>query len=52
MRDFVTALAQRDHDGWVRGLGKFIAVCFISVPVGVFYRYSQEPAFPGMRGAG
>ncbi len=42
MRDFVTALSQRDHAGWVRGIWKFIAVCFVSVPVGVFYRYSQE----------
>ncbi len=42
MRDFVTALAQRDHVAWVRGIWKFIAVCFVSVPVGVFYRYSQE----------
>jgi putative ATP-binding cassette transporter len=42
MRDFVTALSLRDHDGWVRGIWKFIAVCLISVPVGVFYRYSQE----------
>ncbi|MEO6784695.1 MAG: ABC transporter ATP-binding protein/permease [Chthoniobacteraceae bacterium] len=42
MRDYVTALAQRDHAGWVRGLLKFVAVCFISVPVGVFYRFSQE----------
>ena len=42
MRDLVTALAQRDHEAWVRGIWKFIAVCFVSVPVGVFYRYSQE----------
>jgi putative ATP-binding cassette transporter len=42
MRDFITALTQRDHAGWVRGIWKFIAVCFVSVPVGVFYRYSQE----------
>ncbi len=42
MRDFVTALEQRDHEAWVRGIWKFIAVCFISVPIGVYYRYSQE----------
>jgi len=42
MRDFVTALSQRDHDAWVRNLTKFVGLCFISVPVGVFYRYSQE----------
>lgn len=42
MRDFITALSQRDHDRWVRGLWKFVAICFVSVPVGVFYRYSQE----------
>jgi putative ATP-binding cassette transporter len=42
MRDFVTALTQRDYDAWVRGIWKFIAICFVSVPVGVFYRYSQE----------
>ena len=42
MRDFITALSQRDHDAWVRGIWKFIAVCFISVPIGVYYRYSQE----------
>ena len=42
MRDFVTALSQRDHEAWVRGIWKFIAVCFISVPIGVYYRYSQE----------
>ena len=42
MRDFVTALAQRDHAAWVRSIWKVIAVCFVSVPVGVFYRYSQE----------
>ena len=41
-RDFITALTQRDHDGWVRGLGKYVAVCLVSVPVGVFYRYAQE----------
>ena len=42
MRDFVTALSQRDEAAWMRGIWKFIAVCFISVPVGVYYRYSQE----------
>ena len=42
MRDFVTALTERDHDAWVRGIWKFIAVCFVSVPIGVYYRYSQE----------
>ena len=42
MRDFVTALSQRDRAQWVRGIWKFIAVCFVSVPVGVFYRYAQE----------
>ncbi|MEP6670729.1 MAG: SbmA/BacA-like family transporter, partial [Chthoniobacter sp.] len=42
MRDFITALSQRDHDAWVRGLWKFVGMCFISVPVGVYYRYSQE----------
>lgn len=42
MRDFVTALSQRDHAGWVRGLWKYVSICLISVPVGVFYRYSQE----------
>jgi putative ATP-binding cassette transporter len=42
MRDFVTALTQRDHAAWMRGIWKFIAICFISVPVGVFYRFSQE----------
>ncbi|MEZ0258540.1 MAG: ABC transporter ATP-binding protein/permease [Chthoniobacter sp.] len=42
MRDFVTALSQRDHTGWVRGLWKYVGLLFISVPVGVFYRYSQE----------
>ena len=42
MRDFVTAIAQRDRAAWVRGIWKVLAVCFISVPVGVFYRYSQE----------
>ena len=42
MRDFVTALTQRDHDAWVRGLWRFVAICFVSVPVGVFYRYAAE----------
>jgi putative ATP-binding cassette transporter len=42
MRDFVTALSQRDHDAWIRGILKFIGICFISVPLGVMYRYSQE----------
>ncbi len=42
MRDFVTALSQRDQAAWMNGIRKFIAICFISVPVGVFYRYSQE----------
>ena len=42
MRDFITALTQRDHAAWVRGLWKYAAICLISVPVGVFYRYSQE----------
>jgi putative ATP-binding cassette transporter len=42
MRDVITALAQRDHAGWVLGLWRFVAICFVSVPVGVFYRYSQE----------
>ena len=41
-RDFYTALAQRDHAGWVRGLWKYVAIAFLSVPIGVFYRYSQE----------
>ena len=41
-RDFITALTQRDQAGWMRGLGKYVAVCLVSVPVGVFYRYSQE----------
>ena len=42
MRDFTTALAQRDRAAWVRGIWKVIAVLFISVPVGVFYRYASE----------
>ncbi|WP_042724360.1 ABC transporter ATP-binding protein/permease [Chthoniobacter flavus] len=42
MRDFVTALSQRDQTAWIHGLWKFVGLCFISVPVGVFYRYSQE----------
>jgi putative ATP-binding cassette transporter len=42
MRDFMTALAQRDRAAWVRGIWKVIAVLFISVPVGVFYRYASE----------
>ena len=42
LRDFVTGLSQRDHDAWMHGLWKFIGMCFISVPVGVYYRYSQE----------
>ena len=42
MRDFITALSQRDHAAWVRGIWKFVAVCLVSVPVGVCYRYSQE----------
>src|SRR3954466_1182155 len=42
VRDFVTALTQRDHDAWLRNLGKYLALCLLSVPVGVFYRYSQE----------
>ncbi len=42
MRDLVNALSQRDRDGWVLGIWKFVAVCLVSVPIGVFYRYSQE----------
>jgi putative ATP-binding cassette transporter len=42
MRDFVTALSLRNYHGWVHGLWRFVALCFISVPVGVFYRYAQE----------
>src|SRR5437660_10529970 len=42
MRDFVNALVQRDQAGWVRGIWKFIGVCFVSVPIGVFYVYSRE----------
>ncbi len=42
MRDLTTALAQRDRAAWVRGIWKVIAVLFISVPVGVFYRYASE----------
>ena len=42
MRDIITALSQRDHAAWVRGLWKYVAVCFASVPVGVFYRFSSE----------
>ncbi|MEA3213339.1 MAG: vitamin B12/bleomycin/antimicrobial peptide transport system ATP-binding/permease protein [Chthoniobacter sp.] len=42
MRDFITALSLRDEAGWMRSVWKFVAVCFVSVPVGVFYRYSQE----------
>ena len=42
MRDFVTALAQRDHAGWIRGIWKVIAVGCISVPVGALYGYSRE----------
>ena len=42
MRDVITALSQRDRSGWVRGLWKYVAIAFISVPIGVFYRYSQE----------
>lgn len=41
-RDFVTSLEQRDHAGWVRGLWRFIAVCCLAMPVGVFYTYSRE----------
>lgn len=42
MRDFITALSQRNQAGWVRGLWNYVAICLVSVPVGVFYRYSQE----------
>ena len=42
MRDFITALTQRDRDAWVRGLWKYVAVCFVSVPVGVYYRFASE----------
>jgi putative ATP-binding cassette transporter len=42
MRDFITALSQRDQAAWVRGLWKYVGIAFFSVPVGVFYRYSQE----------
>ena len=42
MRDFITALSQRDRDTWVRGLWKYVGLFLISVPVGAFYRYSQE----------
>jgi len=42
MRDVVTALSQRDRTAWIHGLYKFVGLCFVSVPVGVFYRYSQE----------
>ena len=30
-RDFITALSQRDHAGWVRGLWKYVAIAFLSV---------------------
>jgi putative ATP-binding cassette transporter len=42
MRDVVTALALRDPAAWTRGLWKFGGICLVSVPVGTFYRYSQE----------
>jgi putative ATP-binding cassette transporter len=42
MRDFITSLSQRDYAGWVHGLWKYVGLAFISVPVGAFYRYSQE----------
>src|SRR5712671_6456126 len=42
LRDVVTALAQRNQAGWVRGLWTVVGICAVSVPVGVFYRYSQE----------
>ena len=42
MRDVITALSQRDHAAWVRGLWKFVGIAFVSVPVGVFYGYSRE----------
>jgi putative ATP-binding cassette transporter len=42
MRDFITSLSQRDHNAWVRGIWKLIAIGFLSVPIGVFYRYSQD----------
>ena len=42
MRDFVNALVRRDQAGWVRGIWEFIGVCFVSVPIGVFYGYSRE----------
>ena len=41
-RDVVTSLAQRDRAGWVRGLWKFIGVCCLSLPIGIFYTYSRE----------
>ena len=42
MRDMITGLTQRDRAAWISGIWKFIAICFVSVPIGVFYRYSQE----------
>src|SRR5437870_5741528 len=42
MRDFITALSQRDHDAWVRDIWKLIAIGFLSVPIGVFYYYAKE----------
>jgi putative ATP-binding cassette transporter len=41
-RDFITALSQRDRAAWIHGMWKYVLLCCASVPIGVFYRYSQE----------
>src|SRR6266478_5984602 len=41
-RDVVTPLSKRDAVAWRHGLWKYVGLCFLSVPIGVLYRYSQE----------
>lgn len=38
-RDFITALTQRDHAGWMRAMWRYIGTFVLSVPIAVFYAY-------------
>lgn len=42
LKDTISGLTSRNREAWIAGIWKFIAICFVSVPIGVFYRYSQE----------
>lgn len=41
-RDFMTAITQKNSDGYLRALGWYLGSFLLAIPVGVYYRWVEE----------